>query len=392
MSAGENDNWLRALAGIPLPSSPNNCVPTLSPPRLAPEYRPLASIGSAQPNPLAGLFSSPLAGTVPSGLTPLASLGRLSAAVVAAPLYQAPTAAPAPPQWIYVTRRFDQLIDAIGIRQDEIDDGTKKLGRVVTTLNRYYWNHDSETLNASLVGSWAKQTRVRPFSDIDVMFVLPWEVYWRFEKRLGNKQSQLLQELRANLKVTYPRTDIRGDGQVVIVTVDGVTIEVVPTFRFDDGRLCICDTNEDGKYKWADPAAELQALEKANVAYNQNARQLTRLLKKWQIQKGVPIKAFELERLAIEFLEGWHNSTRDRFWYDWMMRDFFFFLIGRANGFIQMPGTGEWIAFGADWLTAAKAAYKDALAACAYEKANLEVKAGNAWKEIFGSAAPETVS
>jgi hypothetical protein len=156
--------------------------------------------------------------------------------------------------------------------------------------------------------------------------------------------------------------------------------------------LMICDTNDDGRYKWADPAAELQALEKADAAYNKNARQLTRLLKKWQIQNDVPIKAFQLERLAVEFLEGWPNSTRDRFWYDWMMRDFFLFMIGRANGFVQMPGTGEWISLGSEWLSAAKVAYQDALTACAYEQANLEVKAGNSWKEIFGSAAPVTVS
>jgi Second Messenger Oligonucleotide or Dinucleotide Synthetase domain len=91
-------------------------------------------------------------------------------------------------------------LDVDEIRQDEIEDGTKKLGRVIASLNRCYWEHSSETLNATLVGSWAKQTRVRPFSDIDIMFVLPWNVYWRFEKRIGNKQSQLLQELRTNLR------------------------------------------------------------------------------------------------------------------------------------------------------------------------------------------------
>jgi len=115
------------------------------------------------------------------------------------------------------------------------------------------------------------------------------------------------------------------------------------------------------------------------------------LLKKWQIHKDVAIKAFQLERLAVEFLEGWQNSARDRFWYDWMMRDFFLFMIGRANGFIQMPGTGEWVSLGSEWLSAAKVAYKDAFAACIYEQMNLEIKAGNTWKEIFGIATPVTV-
>lgn len=299
---------------------------------------------------------------------------------------------PFPWQWYFVTRRFDQLIEAIGIRQDEVDDGLKNLGRVVASLNRCYWNGSSETANALLLGSWAKQTRVRPFSDIDVLFILPVEVYWRFETRAGNKQSQLLQELRANLRVTYPRTDIRGDGQVVVVAVDGVTIEIVPAFLLTDGRYWICDTNNDGRYKLADPAAELQTLETANSAYNGNARQLTRLLKKWQIENQVAIKAFQLERLALDFLKGWPHNTRDRFWYDWMMRDFFLYMIGRANGLVQMPGTEEWISLGDDWRGAARTAYKNALAACAYEQANLEVPAGESWQEIVGSAAPARVS
>lgn len=64
----------------------------------------------------------------------------------------------------------------------------------------------------------------------------------------------MLQEVRANLKGTYPRTDIRGDGQVVIVNVDGVTMEVVPAILLQDGRYWICDTNDEGRYKLADPA------------------------------------------------------------------------------------------------------------------------------------------
>jgi hypothetical protein len=192
--------------------------------------------------------------------------------------------------------------------------------------------------------------------------------------------------------VTYPRTDIRGDGQVVVVAVDGVTIEIVPAFLLTDGRYWICDTNNDGRYKLADPAAELQALETANGAFNGNARQLTRLLKKWQIENQVAIKAFQLERLALDFLKGWLHNTRDRFWYDWMMRDFFLYMIGRANGLVQMPGTGEWISLGDDWLGAAKTAYRNTLSACAFEQANLEVLAGENWQEIFGSAAPARVS
>jgi hypothetical protein len=354
----------------------------------------MASLGGSQPNPWAGLVASSLPSTPHKLLFPPPSAsGTLLAALAAIPISLPVASAIAKPKWTYVTRRFDRLIDTIGIRQDEVDDGTKKLGRLIASLNRWYWDQSSETEHSLLLGSWAKRTRVRPFSDIDVLFILPYSAYLRFENRAGNKQSQILQEVRASLKnSTYPRTEILGDRHVVIVEVDGVTIEVVPAFLLADGRYWVCDTKENGNYKLADPAAELQALDAADTAYNNNARQLTRLLKKWQIQRDVAIKAFQLERLAIDFLAGWDNNTRDRFWFDWMMRDFFLYMVGRADGFVQMPGTLEWIALGSAWLGSAKTAYWNALTACVYEKADQETPAGKAWQEIFGSSAPERVS
>ena len=375
---GENSDWRKIAASLLGGQREVNTVPA-APPSSERLCRALAGLSRTQASPWASVPSS-LAGTPPAR-------SALSSAVAAAPLPQAP----ANLQWIYVTRRFDYIIDAIGILQDEVDDGMKKVGRLIGSLNRCYWDYSSETDHALLLGSWAKQTRVRPFSDLDVMFVLPLSVYYRFEQHCGNKQSDLLQEVRKNLFLTYPRTEIWGDRHVVASEVDGVMIEVVPAFRLDNGQYWVCDTKDSGRYKVADPAAELRALEDADTKYNHNARQLTRLLKKWQIQDNVSIKAFQLERLAVDFLAGWHNNTRDRFWYDWMMRDFFLYMTGRANGFAQMPGTAEWISLGSAWLPAAQRAYKSALAACAFEQANLETQAGRAWQEIFGTAAPVSV-
>jgi hypothetical protein len=70
--------------------------------------------------------------------------------------------------------------------------------------------------------------------------------------------------MRTNLQQsTYPRTEIVGDRHVVIVEVDGVTIEVAPAILLQDGRYWVCDTKENGRYKLADPAAELAALNAA---------------------------------------------------------------------------------------------------------------------------------
>jgi hypothetical protein len=72
-------------------------------------------------------------------------------------------------------------------------------------------------VNRLLVGSWGKATRVRPPRDVDLLFTPPLDVFYQFDQRTGNKQSQLLQDVAEALRESYPQTVIRGDGQVVVV-------------------------------------------------------------------------------------------------------------------------------------------------------------------------------
>ena len=239
-----------------------------------------------------------------------------------------------------------------------------------------------------LIGSWGKFTTVRPPRDIDILFLLPPDVYWRYEKRTNNRQSQLLQEVKGVLTQTYSQTTMRGDGQVVVVPFASVDVEVAPGFRFSDGSIGVCDTSGQGQYKTSTAEAEANDLAAWDTACNGNALALVRIMKQWQDECNVPMKSFHLERLAIEFLRGWPYRQRDLFWYDWMVRDFFAFLIGRANGFFFMPVTYEIIFLGDEWLSRAKTAYNNAAKACNYEYWNLEPWAGQEWQKIFGNMIP----
>jgi hypothetical protein len=82
------------------------------------------------------------------------------------------------------------------------------------SLNSHCYDSSSASANSFLIGSWGKYTKTRPPRDIDLYFVLPYEIYQRFESVQGNKQSALLQEDRRVLQGTYPNTNLRGDGQV----------------------------------------------------------------------------------------------------------------------------------------------------------------------------------
>lgn len=297
-----------------------------------------------------------------------------------------PTASPL--MWIYVRRRFQTLLANLKLTPDQIEDGETKHKGVVASLNRAYWNNSDEFANRLIIGSWGKDTRVRPPRDIDVLFILPVEVYHRFQDRTGNRQSQLLQEVREVLAATYPATNIRGDGQVVVVPFNTYKIEVAPAFHRQGGGFLICDTNDGGCYKHADPLAEVAALDVADRVYNGNVRKLTRILKQWQRHCDVPIKSFHLEALVMEMLATKTYGGADEFWFDWLVRDFFAHMISRATGWFTLPVTGEIIMLGDEWLNRAKTAYARALKACDYERDNYGVLAGEEWQKIFGTEIP----
>jgi hypothetical protein len=294
-------------------------------------------------------------------------------------------------QWFYLTRRFTQFLGNITITVPQREAGEKSQAGVRSCLNRHYWGYASETANSLLIGSWGKFTRGRPSRDIDVLFLLPPAVYHRFQSRTGSKQSALLQEVKEVLTTTYSRTTMRGDGQVVSVPFDQIPIEVAPGFRCDDGSIIVCNTNNGGEYKISTAEAEERELAASDLTWNGNTRALVRMLKVWQRERNVPLKSFHLERLAIEFLAVWPYSKQNVFWYDWMLRDFLAYLIGRANGHFAMPGTSEIISLGSEWLSRAQTAYQQALSACINERDNYQALAGTDWQKVFGTAIPVLV-
>ena len=114
-------------------------------------------------------------------------------------------------------RRFTQFLTNITITDWQRQDGEKKQAGVRACLNRHYWGIGSETANSMLIGSWGKDTRGRPSRDIDILFLLPGSVYWQYQNRVGNPQSQLLEKVKGVLRNTYSPTAMRADGQVICV-------------------------------------------------------------------------------------------------------------------------------------------------------------------------------
>lgn len=293
--------------------------------------------------------------------------------------------------WAYVTRRFKSLQVNLAPTPAVIDDANKKLAGVISSLNRFYRNENTISHHI-LAGSWGKNTVVHPPTDVDVCFILPNEVFHQFASRSGNQQSQLLQHVKSVLESTYPQTAMRGDGQVVVVDFNSITIEVVPSFVRRERGLITCDTHDGGSWKLVDPLAEAVLLDHSDKALRGNHRKIARILKQWKRHCNVDIKSFHIEQLVGEALPKLSWGSNDEFWFDWIIRDVLRYMITRSGGGFYMPGGfNEWVSLGDAWCTKAEIAHARAQAACRYEHDNMNLSAGNEWQKIFGPKIPEMV-
>lgn len=327
---------------------------------------------------MSGLFSlqSALA-PQPTGLGALSSLNAIANYT--------------PPPWIAVRQRFAQFHLNLALTPLQAADAHTKRAGVVSCLNRAYYRTNSNTDNSFFVGSWAKDTAIRPPRDVDLYFLLPVAVYHRFQAYAWARQSALLQEVKDRLAITYPDTNMSGDGQVVVVNFGSYSVEVVPAFPLVQGGYWICDTHNGGCYKKTDPWAEVNQLDAADSANARNLRPLIRMLKAWQAWCSVPIKSFHLELVASEFIAQSPWRLNDWFYFGWITRDFFAYLYHRANGFVFVPGTFEVVALGDAWQSHAESAYHRAVKACAHEYDNRVADAGDEWQKIFGTYIPRVL-
>ncbi|MGH8852809.1 MAG: SMODS domain-containing nucleotidyltransferase [Telluria sp.] len=101
---------------------------------------------------------------------------------------------------------------------------------VTMRLNKDFRDLESDTQYRRQIGSYGRRTAIHGISDLDMAIELPWELYEKYKAYQNNGPSQLLQAVRESLKKRYPKTEIKGDGQVVVIKFSGFVVEVLPAF------------------------------------------------------------------------------------------------------------------------------------------------------------------
>lgn len=285
-----------------------------------------------------------------------------------------------------VDKRFNTFLKNITLTQNQLEDAKTKYDGVCKKLHDYYYSNTPYTGSTKLlIGSYGKNTNIRPPRDVDVMFIMPYEKFEQYNSHEGNAQSQLLQDIRSILLEKYPDVNIRGDGQVVVLPFEGGhNIELVPAWLLNNGKYYIPDTHEGGTWKTVDPKDEIKNIQDSDDRSNGNTRNLIRMIKAWQLECNVPIKSLAIELRAVNFLNNYQYYDKSAVYYDWMIRDYFAELLKHVNNTCKMPGLDEKIDYGDEWKSKAESALSRAIKACEYESKKDEYNATLEWKKIFG--------
>ncbi|WP_248000506.1 SMODS domain-containing nucleotidyltransferase [Lactiplantibacillus plantarum] len=170
---------------------------------------------------------------------------------------------------------MSQLVSAYGdvISRESRKKISERYHKITQAVNISFWHTNNDNIHSLYVGSYGRNTAIST-SDIDILVSLPRDKFNAFNDNFGNGQSQLLQAVKNALKISYPRTDIRADGQVIKVNFyDGMKFEVLPAFRkantyFNDSieGYDYPDSNLGGNWRATNPKAEQAAIQEKNEA------------------------------------------------------------------------------------------------------------------------------
>ena len=286
---------------------------------------------------------------------------------------------------------FEEFCCALPLSQAQRSSISSRTATITRRLNSDFRATASDTANRFYAGSYGRNTALASTSDIDLMYVLPYAVYLQYDAYANNKQSALLQAVRASLNLTYPDSAVVADGQIVkIGFVDNIVYEIVPVFANKDESYTFPDSNNGGSWRTCKPKHEINAFFKRDTESNGNLVVLGRMARAWRDNNSVKMNGMLIDTLAYQFIAQWTNRDKSYLYYDYMTRDFFEFLgqQDRSQDYWIAPGSNSRVGRIGSFELRAREAHAVALDAIANLQAEQLWAAKNKFRQIYGTAFP----
>ena len=190
------------------------------------------------------------------------------------------------------------------IQLDNLSDMEKTTGDIAKKLNNHYYDLDGDSeSHMYIVGSVGRKTAIAGSSDLDILFDMPNSVYTKYNNYDSNGQSALLQDVKNVLKEKYPKTDMSGDGQVVVINFNKYTVELVPGFKQLDDSFKYPDTHDDGSWKYTDPLSEQSECEQCNLDSTEIYYDFCHAIRSWKNNVGIEMGGLLIDTLVYNFFQ-----------------------------------------------------------------------------------------
>jgi Second Messenger Oligonucleotide or Dinucleotide Synthetase domain len=280
---------------------------------------------------------------------------------------------------------FSNFNNSIKVPQNVLDNVDYRIGRIKSALDTFYWGFTT-TNKLIMIGSIGRKTDIHT-SDVDVVYLLPATKYTQYDAYAGNGQQALLQEFRQAILSTYPQTEIKSDGLVIVVAFsDGITLEIMPAFLQADDSVRFPVANNGGSWRKADPFPEIAAMNKIHTSTKRNARKLARMVRAWKEYNGVSMGGLQIDTYVERFLKNYEYAANTYTYFDWMTRDFFKFLANENDeaAYILALGSNQQVYQKGKFCKAANRAYELAKQAETSFTQGYHPTAVGYWSSIYG--------
>lgn len=292
-----------------------------------------------------------------------------------------------------IAEKFQDFSSNLRIPQSSVNKVDEIYKELTAHLNSRYYGINSNTKHSAYLGSYGRGTAIK-VDDIDVVFALPVALFKEFEEH-KNPASAMRASFMEVVQSIFSEAHLGSDNQVIRIDFeDDISFEVFPGFLNQNGSYTMADTSGNGGWMVCDPKPEIETIIEANKDIsNNNLNRLSRMIKAWKAVWDVPISGFLIDTMVYDFFLNWEHKENASAYNDWMVRDFFEFLMNQdvTQKFWLSPGRMQKV-----WRTGvfedkAYLAYKlanDALELQFYES-DEESKAVKKWQDVFGSKFPD---
>ncbi|MDG4602422.1 MAG: hypothetical protein P9C48_08135 [Defluviicoccus sp.] len=292
--------------------------------------------------------------------------------------------------WRHVPARFEAFLAWLQPTPEErrrASAGVKAVADVV----RCCLQADGDRLKASIadplvVGGFGKGTAIRDGDAVDALLILPpHSRESRREPGRGAKAGRRAADTPAGLAVA--RELASQFASSAGCASSPMQTKLVPAFACRAGGYLVADRNRTlggGPWRLMQPRLEVRHLDHADAISGGKARHLIQMAKAWRRTSAAPIAPFAIELLVCEFLSAWLYRRRGFLFYDWLVRDFFFWLTAQIGVELPIPGGGETLNTGTGWRRHAERAYRLAALAADLERDNRSSESLFCWSLVFG--------